>query len=248
LSGRNQTLDVTTEQGKIMTTREFIRGVPLFRGLEERFLASIENVAVKTRFEKGRTIFLEGGEAGGFYVVLSGQVKIFKLSSEGKEQIIHIYGPGQSFGEVPMFEGGRFPANAETTRVSDLLYVPRSELLLKMKREPELAMNMLGEMAKKLRAFTVQIENLTLKETPQRLAAYLLDVSEREGGEAGAEEITLDMTKGHLAGLLGTAQETLSRVLARMSEAGLIEVKGRRITLLDRPGLESLAEGDETPR
>lgn len=228
-----------------MANSEYIRAVPLFKGLEERFMKSIENVAVKSRFEKGRNIFLEGGEAAGFYVVLSGQVKIFKLSPEGKEQIIHIYGPGASFGEVPMFEGGRYPANAETTRDSELMFFPRRELLLLMKREPELSMNMLGEMSRKLRAFTVQIENLTLKETPQRLAAYLLDVSEREGN---ADEIVLDMTKGHLAGLLGTAQETLSRVLGRMSEAGLIAVKGRRITLADKQRLDALASGDEMLR
>lgn len=228
-----------------MTGIDPIRQAPLFKGLEERFINSIKSVAIKSRFEKGRTIFLEGGEAGGFYVVLSGQVKIFKLSHEGKEQIIHIYGPGNSFGEVPMFEGGRFPANAEATLDSEILYFPRKELLLLMKREPELAMNMLGEMAKKLRGFTVQIENLTLKETPQRLAAYLLDVSEREGGTG---EITLDMTKGHLAGLLGTAQETLSRVLARMSEAGLIEVKARRISLKDTEALAALAGGENTLR
>lgn len=228
-----------------MTGIDPIREAPLFKGLEERFIRSIKSVAIKNRVDKGRTIFLEGGEAGGFYVVLSGQVKIFKLSHEGKEQIIHIYGPGNSFGEVPMFEGGRFPANAEATLDSEILYFPRKELLLLMKREPELAMNMLGEMAKKLRGFTVQIENLTLKETPQRLAAYLLDVSEREGG---AGEITLDMTKGHLAGLLGTAQETLSRVLARMSEAGLIEVKARRISLKDADALAALAGGETTLR
>jgi CRP/FNR family transcriptional regulator len=223
-----------------MTDREHIRKAPLFRGLEERFLASIENVAVKSRFEKGRSIFLEGAEAGGFYMVLSGQVKIFKLSGEGKEQIIHIYGPGDTFGEVPMFEGGSFPANAEAARGCELLYFPRRELLLLMKREPELAMNMLGEMARKLRGFTLQIENLTLKETPQRLAAYLLDVAERQG----ADEVELDMSKGHLAGLLGTAQETLSRVLRRMSESGLIEVRGRRILLTDKAGLEELESGD----
>lgn len=228
-----------------MKTRELIGGVPLFKGLEERFLSSVENVAIRNRYDKRRTIFLDGGEASGFYVVLSGQVKIFKVSPEGKEQIIHIYGPGASFGEVPMFEGGRFPANAETTRDSELLFFPRRELLLLMKREPELSMNMLGEMARKLRAFTVQIENLTLKETPQRLAAYLLDISEREDG---ANEVTLDMTKGHLAGLLGTAQETLSRVLARMSEAGLIEVRGRRIILMNKDRLEALADGDEMLR
>ncbi|WP_461209004.1 Crp/Fnr family transcriptional regulator [Desulfocurvus sp. DL9XJH121] len=219
----------------------FLKDMTLFAGLEETQLRRVADIGVLTRHAKGASLFLEGGEARGFHVAVSGQVKIFKLSPDGREQILHIYGPGEPFGEVPMFEGGRLPANAEATMDSVILFLPRAGLLKLMERDATLAMNMLAALSRKLRRFTVKLESLTLKEAPQRVAAYLLDVSEREGG---ADSVTLDLTKGHLAGLLGTAQETLSRVLRRLTDSGLIEVAGSRITLKDPEGLRALAHGD----
>jgi CRP/FNR family transcriptional regulator len=214
----------------------------LFRGLEPAQIEAVASICVPADYPRGRTIFLEGSEARGLYVAMTGQVKIFKLSLEGREQIIHIYGPGEPFGEVPVFEGGRFPANAETTMDSRVLFIPRDGLRRLLERDSTLAMNMLAALSRKLRRFTVKLENLTLKETPQRVAAYLLDLSDRTGG---ATEVTLDISKGHLAGLLGTAQETLSRVLKRLSEAGLIRVRGKHIDLLDLDGLQAVSDGDE---
>ncbi|MFK4765991.1 Crp/Fnr family transcriptional regulator [Desulfobaculum sp. SPO524] len=225
-----------------MHKRDFIADLSLFSGLSSGQLDAVADIAVETRLAKGATIFVEGDRADGFYVVFEGQVKIFKLSPEGREQIIHIYGPGEPFAEVPVFEGGDFPANAEATRPSRVLYFPREALHRLIEREAGVAFNMLAAMAMKLRRFTVKLENLTLRETPQRLAAYLLDLSERSGG---AEQLELDIAKGHLASLLGTAQETLSRVLRRMNDAGLIEVRGRFITLKQTDRLELLASGEE---
>lgn len=220
----------------------FVRGLALFNGLSEAQLERVAGICVPSRYGKGQTIFLEGDEAKGFHVAAAGQIKIFKLSPDGREQIIHIYGPGEPFGEVPMFEGGNFPANAEATMDSVVLFVPREGLLRLLREDHAIAMNMLAALSKKLRRFTVKLENLTLREAPQRVAAYLLDLSDRS---SGADEVELDVTKGHLAGLLGTAQETLSRVLKKMSGAGYISVKGRRITLLNHGGLEDLAAGDD---
>lgn len=220
----------------------FLAGLPLFDGLPAEQLRAVADIGVVTRHPKGAAIFLEGSEARGFHVAVSGQVKIFKLSVDGREQILHIYGPGEPFGEVPMFEGGRLPANAEATMDSDVLFLPRDGLLRLIERDKTLALNMLAALSRKLRRFTVKLENLTLKEAPQRVAAYLLDLSDRDGGSA---EVALDVTKGHLAGLLGTAQETLSRVLRKLKEAGYVDVDGNRIALLDREGLRAVADGDE---
>ncbi len=225
-----------------MDVKRSLSAMDLFQGLAPAQLDALASICVPARYAKGQTIFLEGSAAGGLHVALSGQVKIFKLSVEGREQIIHIYGPGEPFGEVPMFEGGRFPANAEATQDSEVLFVPRDGLLRLLERDKTMAMNMLAALSRKLRRFTVKLENLTLKETPQRVAAYLLDLSDRAGG---GTEVALDISKGHLAGLLGTAQETLSRVLKKMSLAGLIEVRGKQIDLLDLDGLEALSNGDE---
>lgn len=225
-----------------MTAKEFMAGLQLFEGLASRDLESLAALANEVRFAKGRSIFLEGGEAKGFYIARTGLVKIFKLAPDGREQIIHIYGPGEPFAEVPVFEGGAYPANAAAIEESVLLFFPRAAIRRLLTREPSLALAWLAVLARKLRRFTLQLESLTLKESPQRLAAYLLDLSDRSGG---GDAVELDMAKGHLAGLLGTAQETLSRILKKMTEAGCITVQGRRIELLDRPALESLAAGDE---
>lgn len=221
---------------------QFLKGMALFEGLSTQQLAAVADIGVVTRHPKGKTLFLEGSEARGFHVAISGQIKIFKLSVDGREQIVHIYGPGEPFGEVPMFEGGRLPANAEATMDSDVLFLPRDGLIRLIERDKNLAMNMLAALSRKLRRFTVKLENLTLKEAPQRVAAYLLDLSDRE---AGATKVTLDVTKGHLAGLLGTAQETLSRVLKKLKEAGYIEVSGSRIALIDLEGLQAVSDGEQ---
>jgi CRP/FNR family transcriptional regulator len=216
-----------------------IGSIPLFKGLPENQLERIRSIAQDLFYDKGKEIFAEGDDGEGFYIVASGQVKIFKLSPEGKEQILHIYGPGNSFGEVAVFSGKQFPANAVTLLKSHLLFFPRAAFVSLISSNPSLCLNLLTDLSLRLRQFTVQIENLTLKEVPGRLASYLLYLSNEEGQ---GDCLTLSISKGQLASLLGTIPETLSRILAKMSSLFLIEVKGKEIILLDRQGLEELAE------
>jgi CRP/FNR family transcriptional regulator, dissimilatory nitrate respiration regulator len=181
---------------------------------------------------------MEGDEADGFYIVADGQVKIFKTSVEGKEQILHIYGPGNPFGEVPVFSGSRFPANAQALVKSQILFLPRNAFVRLIAEHPSLSMNMLGELSMRLRQFTVQIENLSLKEVPSRLASYLIVLAKEQEHE---DRVTLTISKGQLASLLGTIPETLSRIFAKMSAQQLIRVEGKEIYLLDPLGLEDLS-------
>lgn len=218
---------------------EIIGSIPLFNGLSEQQLGEIRGIARDRFYDKGKEIFAEGDEGDGFYIVASGQVKVFKLSPEGKEHILHIYGPGHSFGEVPVFSGERFPASAETLLKSHLLFFPRTDFVALLSGNPSLCMNLLADLSLRLRQFTIQIENLTLKEVPGRLASYLLTLSDEEGQ---GNSLSLNISKGQLAGLLGTIPETLSRIFLKMNNAGLIEVKGKEITILDRNGLQALAE------
>jgi CRP/FNR family transcriptional regulator len=211
----------------------------LFKDLPARQLEEIERISVDRRFEKGELIFSEGDDGKGFFLICDGRVKIFKVSAEGKEQILHFFGPGDPFGEVPVFSGKQFPASAEAVTTAHLLFIPRAAFVGLITANPSLALNMLAILSSRLRQFTVQIENLSLKEVPSRLAGYLLYLAEEQGG---IDSITLGISKGQLASLLGTIPETLSRIFARMSSENLIEVKGRDIGLLDRPGLKELAE------
>ena len=216
-----------------------ISAIPLFNGLPDDQLSAIRQIAVEKQYNKGQTIFSEGDETTGLFVVVDGRIKIYKVSSEGKEQILHIFEAGQSFGEVTVFAGQQLPANAQTLAKSRLLLFPRIAFVGLVTANPSLALNLLAIMSKKLRQFAAQIENLSLKEIPARLASYLIYLAEEQGS---GDAVTLNVSKGQLASLLGTIPETLSRIFAKLSGQNLIRVEGPKITLLDRQGVEDLAE------
>jgi CRP/FNR family transcriptional regulator, dissimilatory nitrate respiration regulator len=216
----------------------FIEAALLFRGLPEDQIRKIAGIAQDRRFKKGDPIFSDGDDGNGFYLMGTGLVKIFKASLDGKEQILHIFGPGEPFGEVPVFTGRHFPASAQAIAESRILFFPRTAFVDLVAAHPSLGLNMLAVLSLRLRQFTTQIENLSLKEVPGRLAAYLLYLADEQKRK---DLVRLSISKGHLASLLGTIPETLSRIFARMTGQGLIEVKGRSIRLLDRDGLSALA-------
>jgi CRP/FNR family transcriptional regulator len=218
---------------------EIIARIPIFGGLDRRQLAHVETIAVEKSFAKGEVIFSEGDDADGFFIVVDGRVKVYKVSFDGKEQIMHFFSTGQPFGEVPVFAGERFPAHAEALAPTRALFIPRKAFLGLIEKNPALALKMLADLSTKLRQFAVQIENLSLKETPARLATYLLYLNE-EQGRAG--RVTLTISKGQLASLLGTIPETLSRIFAKLSAQEMISVDGRRILLRDPDALRDLAE------
>jgi len=218
---------------------DHIARVPLFEGLPPEQIEDLAMIVTDQTFGKGEAIFSEGEDADGFYVVITGRVKIFKLSPDGKEQILHFFGPGEPFGEVPVFTGQHFPASAEVMEESRVFFFPRKSFVDLIKRTPSLALNMLAILSKRLRRFAALIDDLSLKEVPGRLAAYLLYLSDQN---RGAKVLELAVTKAQLASLLGTIPETLSRILGKLSSQGLIESDGRRIRIMDREALRDLAE------
>ncbi len=220
-----------------------IAAQPLFAGLTHTQLEGLAQAIVDRPYEKGEMVFFESSPAKGFYIVAQGKVKIYRSAPDGREAVLHVFGPGEPFGEVAVFQGGTFPAHAMTVEKSHLLFVPREALVSRIASDPTLALNMLAALSGRLRQFASKVEALTLRETPQRLAAYLLTASELK---EGADTFLLDLSKGLLAGMLGTARETLSRALTRLADEGMVAVDGRQITLRDRAGLEALAAGLET--
>lgn len=218
----------------------FFSDIPLFEGLPPSDLNELKAISVVKKYNKDEIIFSDGDPGNGFYVVESGTVKIFKSSMDGKEKILHIFGAGEPFGEVPVFSGKPFPANAQAISNCSLLFFPRNDFVRLITDNPSLGLNMLAVLSLRLRQFTVQIEHLSLKEVPARLASYLLYLSEEQNNP---KKVTLSISKGQLASLLGTMPETLSRIFSRMSKGDLIEVSGRRIRLMDVEGLHALSDG-----
>lgn len=220
-----------------MLKEETLESTALFEGLGKQEIAAVSKLIFLKNYTKGETIFFEGDAADGFYLVSSGQIKVYKMNPMGKEHILHIFGPGEPVGEVPVFSNQPFPATAEAISKSSLYFFPRKDFVALIERNPSIALNMLAVLSVRLRQFATQIENLSLKEVPARLAGYLLYLAdEQEHGDV----VQLPVSKGQLASLLGTIPETLSRIFARMSDEGLITVDGRSIAIIDRDGLLDL--------
>jgi len=219
-----------------MSMSECIHGCPLFAGTSEQDVELLMGVARERRHHRGELLFSQGEEAEGFFLVCDGRVKIYKLSPDGKERILHIVQRGQSFAEAAIFGDGLYPAFAEPLEETRLVFFPRQEFLDLLNAHAQVAINMIGGLSRFLRQFAAQIEDLTFKDVPARLARYLVDLAD------GADRVTLPITKTQLASRLGTVSETLSRTLRKLSDEALIEVRGKEIALLDPDRLDDLAE------
>jgi CRP/FNR family transcriptional regulator, dissimilatory nitrate respiration regulator len=234
-----ENLDLNQFGNIFMNKSLFMSRIALFKGLSGEDLETLQAATSVKSYREGEIIFFEGDEAGGIYIVIEGRVKVYKSSPEGKEQILHIFEPGEPFAEVAAFQGGRFPAGAMAVTAVSALYLPRGELLGIIKKTPHLALNMLAVLSMRLREFSQTIENLSLRGLPERISSYLLQLSETKG----SSNIELHIKKVIMANLLGTTPETLSRVLSRLCDRELISMKGRKINILDQEALKEIANG-----
>ncbi len=218
---------------------KILKTIALFSGLSADQLETLSYIAVRKAYKRGEMIFHEGNKGNGIYIVETGRIKVFKLSMDGKEQILHVYGPGHTFGEVPVFQGKNFPASSMALEPAGIIFLPRDRFVKLITSTPALGMNMLADLSRRLRDFTVQIEALSLKEVPARLAAYLLTLSREQNNEA---RVSLPISKAQLSNLIGTTPETISRMFKKMGDAGLIAVQTRTIEIQDKEGLKELSE------
>uniref|UniRef100_I2Q6P8 cAMP-binding protein n=1 Tax=Desulfovibrio sp. U5L TaxID=596152 RepID=I2Q6P8_9BACT len=222
-----------------MDKTQAVAGIGLFAGLGPKELAALAGIAEVRSYAKGQDIFFAGDKALGFFSVASGKVRIYQTSLAGKEHILHVFGPGEVFAEVAVFSGGVYPASAQALEDGDYLFFPRERFRRLLAEDPDLAMNMLGLLAVRLRQLVKKIEDLSLREVPARLAAHLLLLA----AQSRKRVLSLDLPKGQLAAYLGTIPETLSRVLRRFSDEGIISLSGNGVEILDAARLERQAGG-----
>jgi CRP/FNR family transcriptional regulator, dissimilatory nitrate respiration regulator len=220
---------------------DVLRKTPLFATLPDDDLRRVADLAVSRRFTKKETVFREGDHADGFFIVASGKVKVFKLSGEGKEQILHVLEAGQTFAEAVIFEGGTYPANAETLTDTELFFLPKRSFIDLLERHPNVAIRMLASLSRWLKRMTDLVESLSLKDVETRLVFYLSEELKARGipPKDGAE-LELAIGKNVLASRLGTVPETFSRTLKKLQDDGLIEVRGKRIRIVSADPLFSL--------
>jgi CRP/FNR family transcriptional regulator, dissimilatory nitrate respiration regulator len=216
-----------------------LRSCQLFTGMPVEDLGKIAAVTAVKTLEKGDYLFHEGDPAHGFYIVQRGAINVHRVTAAGKEQVIHIFRPGDSFAEVALVSPTGYPADARALEPAQVLLVQKSGILELLKRQPELALRMLGSMSSHLRVLVGQIEDLTVKDVETRLANWLVKRCPKPQSETPVK-IELTVTKRVLAAELGTVSETFSRTLAKFREQKLIAVKGKNVTVLSPAKLSAL--------
>jgi len=222
-----------------VTMEKAMERIPGFNGLSRDETEKILSISILKKARKKEIIFSDGEVGEGFFAVLRGRVRVYKMSEEGREVILHVCGPGDHFGQVSMFAGKNYPAWAQAMSDSKLLLFPRRAFLDLLSREPQIAMSMMSGLSSKMRELTLQVESLALKEVPGRLASYLIMLAEEKKSPGS---LHLDIPKWQLASVLGTTPETLSRIFSDMTDRGLIDLDRRDVTLLDHTALKELAE------
>jgi len=215
---------------------EFLKRIPYFNGLGDRELASIKNLVFEKTAERGEMLSFEGDPAGELYLVASGVVKILKTSSDGKEQILSIVRPGESFNDVPVFDGGANPASAQAMGPVVLYGIRKTDLETTLARHPQLALNVSKVLASRVRHLVSLVEDLSFKQVIGRVAKILL---ENAGNGTGPRP---QLTQQEMAAMAGTAREVVGRSLKALEERGAISLERHRIVIKDKEALRQTAE------
>lgn len=217
--------------------------IPLFSELDASELEEILSFSILKEVARGARIFSEGDPYTGFFVVLGGSVKVFKEARDGKELILHLLRPLSLLAEVPLFDGGNYPANAEAMEKTELLYIDKNRFIECLDASPKLMRKMLIGLAKKVRVLSEQLENLTLHDVTSRLARFLVsEIAKAHREELAQPFLSLKLPWTVIASQLGTVRETLSRSLKRLHSSKIIRIKGHSLTVLDYAKLCKLAE------
>jgi CRP/FNR family transcriptional regulator len=219
-------------------TETILKKTPLFASLTEAETQALAGRTTRKRFQKDEQLFAEGDPCTGLYLVAAGKVRIFKLSPAGREQILAVEGPGSSFAELPVFDGGNYPAAASAMEDTEVLFISRKDFQSFCREHPDVGLKVIEVVGSRLRRLVGLIEELSFTTVRQRLIALILRLAQAEGVRSN-EGIRIELTKSHqdLASELGTVRELVSRNLSRLEAEGFLDVEGRKIVVKDLPGL-----------
>jgi CRP-like cAMP-binding protein len=218
---------------------ETLRRLPLFAGLPTDILPGLIEGSAPRAFDKGQLLFQQGDPAEFFFVVLSGWVKVFRLTPDGEQAVLGLFSRGESFAEAAMFIGRRFPASAEVVEDARLLRIMSGPFRKRLYEEPEIAVNMLGSLSVRLHALVGQIEQLQVRSGTQRVADFLLRLCPVREGSA---VVALPYDKSLIASRLGMKPESFSRALARLRGLG-VRTDRDHVSVSDVAALAEYCEG-----
>ena len=234
----------------IMTvTTETIRKIPYFAELDDTALKELSGRVRGRKVQAGEVILLEGERCEGLYFVVSGRVKVFKLSGEGKEQVLRILGVGRSFNDVPVFDGGPNPGSVAALEPSSIGFLPKTHVLALVEKHPKVAAAVIRLLASRLRALTLMIEDLAFRGVMARVAKLLLDCSRghqtlMEGGGGACARLT----QHQIATMTGSVREVVQRALKTLEKDGAIRLERARVVVLDPAILALWSESSGSPR
>ena len=217
-----------------MLDTAFLRQVDYFQELPEADLTHLRELAVAQRLDAGQVLFLEGEPCLGMYLVGQGRVRIYKVSPEGREQVLRLARAGDSFAEVPVFDGGPNPASADAMEASLVYLFPTADLLALVRASPEFALHVLRVFARRVRHLTLLVEDLSFRQVTARVAKLLLQTAREEGAAGGR------LTQQEMAAMIGTAREVVARTLRSLEAQGAITIERGRIVILKPELLERL--------
>jgi len=219
--------------------------VPIFSDLSDTELKFLSDRAVTRRYTSGELIFSEGDPCAGLYIVESGDVRIFKTSAGGREHVLTIEHAGSSVAELPVFDGGNYPASASAATDCVLLFISRTDFRALCLEHPEVALKVLRMVGLRLRRLVGIIEELSFTTVRHRLAALLLRLARDAGKASGRAEFRIDASNQELASQIGTVRELVSRNLSRFQAEGLIAMDGKNITIPNLARLEAEIQTQE---
>jgi CRP/FNR family transcriptional regulator, cyclic AMP receptor protein len=220
-------------------TGAVLKKTPLFANLTEDELRALDARTSRRRFQRGEHLFAEGDPCKGLFLVAAGKIRIFKLSASGREQVLAVEGTGSSFAELPVFDGGNYPAAASALEDTEVLFISRKDFQNFCREHPDVALKVIAVVGSRLRRLVGIIEELSFTTVRQRLIALILRLAQAEGTPS-KEGIRVELTKSHqdLAAELGTVRELVSRNMSRLHAEGFLDVEGRKIVVKDLPGLK----------
>jgi CRP-like cAMP-binding protein len=215
---------------------DFLNSILYFSNLELADLESIRKLIFEKTADRAEIVLLEGESAANLYFVASGVVKMFKTSAEGKEQILSIVRPGESFNDVPIFDGGSNPASARAMGPVLLYGIKKNDMEAILRNHPQIALNVIKVLASRVRHLVSLVEDLSFKHVIGRVAKILL---EHVGGEMGRGP---RLTQQEMAAMAGTAREVVGRSLKALEEEGAIKLDRHRIIITDKEALKEIME------